>query len=248
MDFQRQSLKWALEREQTPGGIQSFIWPKLPSRGEGQEDLYFNPILNLFRKEKPRLVRGGFIAEQMGLGKTVISLALILKNPAPDFPLSGSPISALQKKDPNNVASSSCGWDKNLHQYTSITNQKTGSVISKGTLVICPVSLVGQWIDEARSKLNEPGLIYPYHGQNRKRNPNILAANSIVVTTYDVLASDAFHHAKKGGSDYCPPLQQVRWWRIICDEGHSLRESNTRRSKATLSLVGDHKWIVSGMY
>ena len=114
--------------------------------------------------------------------------------------------------------------------------------------MICPVSLVGQWIDEARSKLNEPGLIYPYHGQNRKRNPNILAANSIVVTTYDVLASDAFHHAKKGGSDYCPPLQQVRWWRIICDEGHSLRESNTRRSKATLSLVGDHKWIVSGMY
>jgi hypothetical protein len=248
LDFQRQSLKWALEREQTPGGVQSYFWPKLPQAGEGQEDIFFNPILKCFRKDKPAVVRGGFIAEQMGLGKTVISLALILKNPAPNFPKSGSPISELMKKDPCNAASKSCGWEKNLYEKTSISNKKTGSIICKGTLVICPVSLVGQWIDEARSKLREPGLIYPYHGGNRKRDPKILAGNSIVVTTYDVLSSDAFHHAKKAGAEYCPPLQQIRWWRIICDEGHILRESNTRRSKAVLSLVADHKWIVSGMF
>jgi hypothetical protein len=53
LDFQRQSLKWALEREKQMGRVQSFIWSKLPSRGEGQEDLYFNPILNLFWKDKP---------------------------------------------------------------------------------------------------------------------------------------------------------------------------------------------------
>jgi SWI/SNF-related matrix-associated actin-dependent regulator of chromatin subfamily A3 len=162
--------------------------------------------------------------------------------------LSGSPISAIKTKVPHNVTSEGCGWEKNLYEKTSIKNKKTGSVICKGTLEICPVSLVGQWIDEARSKLKEPGLIYPYHGQNRKRNPSILAANSIVVTTYDVLASDAFHHAKKARLNYCPPLEQIRWWRIICDEGRSLRESNTRRSKAVLSLVADHKWIVSGTY
>jgi SNF2 family DNA or RNA helicase len=108
------------------------------------------------------------------------------------------------------------------------------------------VSLVGQWIEEAKSKLQDPGLIYPYHGQNRKRDANILARNSIVVTTYQVLASDATYHAGKGGSDYCPPLEQIRWWRIICDEGHSLRDAQTSRSKAVLSLVGDHKWLVSG--
>ena len=85
--------------------------------------------------------------------------------------------------------------------------------------VQCPVSLVGQWIEEAKSKLKNPGLIYPYHGQNRNRDPKLLASNSIVVTTYDVIASDATHHAKKGGSNYCPPLEQIRWWRIICDEG-----------------------------
>mmetsp|Transcript_23273 Transcript_23273/g.55031 ORF Transcript_23273/g.55031 Transcript_23273/m.55031 type:complete len:1470 (-) Transcript_23273:218-4627(-) len=246
LDFQRQSLKWALEREQIPGGVQSFYWPKLPNRGEGQEEVYYNPLLALFRKDKPAVIRGGFIADQMGLGKTIISLSLILKNPAPEFPRSGSSISILENIDQVDNSSQKCGWDKDLPKKTSIKDKKTGSVICKGTLVICPVSLVGQWIDEARSKLKEPGLIYPYHGQNRKRNPKILAANSIVVTTYDVVASDAFHHATKAGLDYCPPLQQIRWWRIICDEGHSLRESNTNRSKAVLSLVADHKWIVSG--
>ena len=248
LDFQRQSLKWALERELTPGGVQSFFWPKLPTPA-GQGDLYYNPLMNSFRKDKPALVRGGIIAEQMGLGKTVISLALILKNPAPAFPLSGSPISELQKKDPNNGASGNRFWDKTLYEKTSIRSKKTGSIICRGTLVVCPVSLVGQWIDEARSKLEDPGLIYPYHGQNRKRDPKILAANSIVVTTYDILASDAFRQTRNSTvPGYCPPLQQIRWWRVICDEGHLLRESGTRRSRAVLSLAADNKWIVTGTY
>ena len=89
--------------------------------------------------------------------------------------------------------------------------------------MICPVSLVGQWIEEAKQKLSDPGLVYPYHGQDRKRDPNILSKNSIVVTTYNVLASDAFYHSAKGGVNYCPPLEMIRWWRVICDEG-MLRE------------------------
>lgn len=74
----------------------------------------------------------------------------------------------------------------------------------------------------------------------------MLAQNAIVVTTYETLASDATYHAKKGGADYCAPCEQVRWWRIICDESHSLRESNTKKSMAVMNLVADHKWLVSG--
>ena len=88
--------------------------------------------------------------------------------------------------------------------------------------------------------------MYPYHGQNRKRDALMLSKNSIVVTTYQVVASDAMFHARSSETDYCPPLEQVRWWRIVCDEGHSLRDSQTQRSKAVLSIPGDHKWLVSG--
>jgi hypothetical protein len=62
--FQKESLKWALERETIPGGIQSYFWTKVPD-----VELYYSPILNRFRKDKPLEVRGGIIAEEMGLGK-----------------------------------------------------------------------------------------------------------------------------------------------------------------------------------
>jgi hypothetical protein len=64
LEFQRQSLKWALEREKTPGGIQSYFWAKIPADQDRKQEIYYNPILERFRREKPRLVRGGFIAEE----------------------------------------------------------------------------------------------------------------------------------------------------------------------------------------
>jgi len=84
----------------------------------------------------------------------------------------------------------------------------------------CNVSLVGQWIDEAKSKLQDPGLVYSYHGSNRVRDASILAKSSIVVTTYATLCSDTFYHSNKAGGDYCAPCEKIRWWRIICDESH----------------------------
>lgn len=32
----------------------------------------------------------------------------------------------------------------------------------------------------------------------------------------------------------------------MCDESHKLKDPNTRSSKAVMSLVADHKWLVSG--
>jgi SWI/SNF-related matrix-associated actin-dependent regulator of chromatin subfamily A3 len=113
----------------------------------------------------------------------------------------------------------------------------------------CNVSLVGQWIEEAKSKLENPGLVYSYHGAGRKRDPQMLAQNSIVVTTYETLSSDATYHARKsteGADAYSAPCEQVRWWRIICDESHVLRNGSTKKTSAILNLVSDNKWLVSG--
>ncbi|CAB9523044.1 regulator of chromatin subfamily A member 3-like 1 [Seminavis robusta] len=246
LEFQKQGVQFALDRENCPGGIQSFWWGKLPLDTGSHNEIYFNPILSTFRKGKPQLVRGGFIGSEMGLGKTVLSLALILCNPAPEAPVSGSHVKKLKQQTRASL-SGSVGWDEDLYARTSKGCSKRGSIVSRGTLVVCPVSLVGQWIEEAKSKLKEPGLVYAYHGQSRRRDPMLLAKNSIIVTTYEVIASDANYHAKKSQSaDYVAPLEQVRWWRIIADEGHSLRQGNTRRSEALLRIVADHKWLVSG--
>jgi len=112
----------------------------------------------------------------------------------------------------------------------------------------CNVSLVGQWIDEAKSKLKDPGLVYSYHGGNRKRDARILAQNAVVVTTYETLASDITYHKNKSKDkdNYCAPCEEIRWWRIICDESHVLRSSNNNKSTAIMNLTADNKWLVSG--
>ena len=63
LTFQRQAVAWMLQREETPGGIQSFLWAKVAV--ENHAALYFNPILDTISINKPKLVRGGILASQV---------------------------------------------------------------------------------------------------------------------------------------------------------------------------------------
>jgi len=98
-------------------------------------------------------------------------------------PISGSSVTALETID----NSSKVTWDKDLYARTSGDKKKRGSVLTRGTLVVCNVSLVGQWISEAKSILKDSGMVYSYHGSSRKRDPLKLAQAAIVVTTYETL-------------------------------------------------------------
>jgi hypothetical protein len=72
LPFQRQTLQWALDREKLPGGLQSFLWVKLPVVEDNKvPDVYYNLITEKLIRTSPPLIRGGIIAEEMGLGKTV---------------------------------------------------------------------------------------------------------------------------------------------------------------------------------
>lgn len=176
LQFQRQAVQWCLERETVAGGIQSLLWPEVPQvASPRKKTLYYNPIIETFRRDKPHVIRGGILASEMGLGKTVICLALILSNPAPHYPISGSPISKLDEYE---VEDNAAAWDTDLYERTSANAPKRGKIISRGTLVVCHVSLVGQWIEEAKSKLEDPGLVYPYHG-TRTRDAKKIAKNAI---------------------------------------------------------------------
>ena len=68
LPFQSQSVKWALERETMPGGIQSLFWGKVPDdASRAEKELWYNPLTGRFRRGPLNRVRGGFIAEEMGL-------------------------------------------------------------------------------------------------------------------------------------------------------------------------------------
>ena len=68
--------------------------------------------------------------------------------------------------------------------------------------MVCTVSLVGQWLDEAKSKLDGSLCLSMYHGSGRIRDAARLASDyDLVVTTYQVSAEQAS----------CPMIREMRY-------------------------------------
>ncbi len=74
LPFQSEAVAWMVERETV--GFQTFL-PVV------EEDCYYSPLLNLFRRTAFPDVYGGFLCSQFGLGKTVMVLALLLARRVP---------------------------------------------------------------------------------------------------------------------------------------------------------------------
>ena len=75
----------------------------------------------------------------MGLGKTVITIALILANPAPLEPAAGSNATEIAAQPI--LSTESPFRDPDLFERKSVANQKRGSIVSRGTLVVVSSSL-----------------------------------------------------------------------------------------------------------
>lgn len=93
------------------------------------------------------------------------------------------------------------------------------------------VSLLGQWVAEARSKLADGSIdIVEYHSSNRCRDPARLAQADIVVTNYETVAADVrqaqkvrcpqrCHGGLRSGSRHCCLLRRPQRGR--CGLHHS---------------------------
>jgi len=220
--YQRQSLRFMLDQEQSTG-MARLLWQGPMNFAGMEKKLYYSQFLHAFSENAipPHAPRGGFLCEEMGLGKTVEVLGLILANPAP------VPMPRIKGVE-----------------YTTCDGAVT--VQSRGTLVICPVSLVGQWAAEAKSKVKDEALsIYQYHGSSRKKDPKFLADHDVVVTTYATLGTDfgssAFRPHKSAS-----PLHEIHWHRIVLDESHNVKNSKSQHSKACCALKSLNRWCATG--
>jgi len=114
------------------------------------------------------------------------------------------------------------------------------------TLVVCPVSLVGQWIREAKKHIIDLNHqdIYLHHGQSRMDCSASIASKKIVVTTYGIVAKEA--NFRLGYNHRKGALENIIWHRVIFDESHVLKNCGTLQYKAAKALRGKHKWCVTG--
>ncbi|CAN0353714.1 unnamed protein product, partial [Hapterophycus canaliculatus] len=64
-----------------------------------------------------------------------------------------------------------------------------------GTLVVCPLSLIGQWRAELESKTRKGAITVCFHyGAGRSRSTRELCRKDVVLTTYGVLSSEMVKH------------------------------------------------------
>ncbi|XP_064372505.1 helicase-like transcription factor isoform X3 [Dromaius novaehollandiae] len=109
------------------------------------------------------------------------------------------------------------------------------------TLIICPLSVLSNWIDQFEQHTSQDFHlnIYIYYGSDRNKDPAILSEQDVVLTTYNVLATDY-------GIRDDSPLHKIKWLRIVLDEAHTIRNPNAQQTKAVLSLEAHRRWVLTG--
>ena len=114
------------------------------------------------------------------------------------------------------------------------------------TLVVLPKALVPQWLNIFKKFLNYTPLLY--HGTNA-RDITIKDLNkaTVVISTYGMV-SKGFMSGKTQTlvSPVKTPIQQVKWQRVIMDEAHHIRNSETSSFKGALALNRNITWLVTG--
>eukprot|EP00903_Cladosiphon_okamuranus_P014611 g13549.t1 len=244
-EHQLQSAQFMYDQEMLDGGVMQHLWAELPPHPQAPaggdracefRPCWFSPVLNRFTTVNPFTagIKGGLLCDEMGLGKTAATLTLHLLNP-PNTPSDQVP---LDEKEWGPITGEQAAVI--FPSRDSLANSKRpGAFVSRGTLVVCKVSLVGQWVEEAKRLCGGQLSIYPYHGGNRKKCPEFLAKFDMVVTTYDVVRFDAMKN--KG----YPPLRQIRWWRVVLDESHTIAKGS-QATTALGQLVANRRWCMTG--
>ncbi|XP_072547300.1 helicase-like transcription factor [Salminus brasiliensis] len=130
-----------------------------------------------------------------------------------------------------------------VRSASSKSRKKKGSgaaeQLTRPTLIICPLSVLSNWMGQFEQHLREDVHLnlYLFHGPDRRRQTSFLSKQDVVLTTYNVLASEF------GNSSV---LHKVAWLRVVLDEGHIIRNPDAQQSKAVLKLNAERRWILSG--
>ena len=226
LQHQKQALYWMTDREldkrdDPEAKDEASLW---------EENMSHNGVLTWYHiitghqvKEKPEPILGGILADVMGLGKTLNTLSLICGSLA-----SGEAEKFGQQKPPKARFE-----DDNMELAFN----------TRATLLICPLSTISNWEEQIKIHLKPKTLEYEiYHGPNRTDDPEDLQDLDLVITSYSVVKSNKDWKRKKA----CNPLMALNWFRIVLDEGHTIREISTMQSKAVCELSGQRRWAITG--
>ncbi|HLN61633.1 MAG TPA: DEAD/DEAH box helicase, partial [Symbiobacteriaceae bacterium] len=129
------------------------------------------------------------------------------------------------------------GLGKTIQLIALLLHEREKGVTANPTLLVCPVSLVGNWRREMQKFA--PGLrVLVHHGAGRATDDAEFAARArqhdVVVTTYTLVARD------EGA------LQAVDWAGVVCDEAQHLKNTGTQHAKVLHRLQSEYRLALTG--
>lgn len=104
------------------------------------------------------------------------------------------------------------------------------------TLLVCPMSLVGNWRRETR-RFAPMLRVHVQHGADRPSGDElraVAAGADLVITTYGLVQRDV------------EQLRTIAWRRVIADEAQMVKNGATAQARALRSLPSEHRIALTG--
>ncbi|KAH8600393.1 SNF2 family N-terminal domain-containing protein [Bisporella sp. PMI_857] len=220
--YQKQALLyWNREASMHPLW-EEYSWPI-------KDSFYVNPYSGELSLEFPiqeQHCLGGILADEMGLGKTIEMMSLIHTH--------RSRIAMEAQGAINTKPTSVNGLPRLPARLAPVENAPCT------TLVVAPMSLLAQWQSEAENaRKKEPDL------QALCCEANAASAPNVIITSYGVVLSEynqvAARNGDKGGG-----LFSLKYFRVILDEAHHIKNRQAKSSKACYEINAEHRWVLTG--
>ena len=142
----------------------------------------------------------------------------------------------LEKVGLGGILADSMGLGKTAQTLALLASERDNGAQVAPTLLIGPMSLVGNWQREA-ARFTPKLRVYVHHGTGRRRDEELVEAvrqADLVLTTYGTAARDA------------EALARIRWGRVVCDEAQALKNSGTRQARAVRSIPARTRIALTG--
>ncbi|KAJ0158674.1 putative matrix-associated actin-dependent regulator of chromatin subfamily [Colletotrichum tanaceti] len=161
-EHQKQALAFMLERESGHIDLAYRLWHPVTEEGQAW---YRHKITNIKQKSQPDERGGGILADEMGMGKSLSVLSLVVTT------LQNGQQWAQQEEQSKK---------KNQELYYS------GSTL----VVVSSAPLISEWKNEIAKHVQGDLNQIQYHGPKREKDIDKIKNSDIVVTTYNTLAAE----------------------------------------------------------
>ncbi|HEY9788646.1 MAG TPA: DEAD/DEAH box helicase [Candidatus Obscuribacterales bacterium] len=125
------------------------------------------------------------------------------------------------------------GLGKTVQTLAHILIEKQNGRLNKPALVVCPTSVVPNWVNEAK-RLTPQLDVLPLHGSDRSERFEWIPGYDLAVTSYALLVRDA------------DKLKSVEWSTVILDEAQAIKNPRTLAADVARRLKADCRLCLTG--